>query len=325
MVGDMDPFSLSTTPVTSLPGFSRVFPGNRMTLGLALPLDSGDPERPDVDIPRQISLIQRVEAAGFAAVWLRDIPLRDPDFGDVGQAWDPVSYLGYLGASTSSLALGTAAVVAPLRHPLHLAKQAASIDHLTGGRFLFGVATGDRTSEYPAFGVDSGARDEVFREHLDVMQQAWTTEKRGIRWSGGRMWGGDVIPKPVAVRPPLLTVGSCLQSMAWHREHADAHVTYQRPLETQRTYIAGWREEGNTKPFAMSMSLDLHADAHAPAGAIKFGWRVGARRLVMILRELEAMGVDHVILGLKRGTRPVEDVLDDLIRDVLPEFTVEET
>lgn len=130
----MDPFSLSTTPVTSLPGFSRVFPGNRMTLGLALPLDSGDPERPDVDIPRQIGLVQRVEAAGFAAVWLRDIPLRDPDFGDVGQAWDPVSYLGYLAASTSSLALGTAAVVAPLRHPLHLAKQAASIDHLSGGR-----------------------------------------------------------------------------------------------------------------------------------------------------------------------------------------------
>lgn len=320
MVGDMDPFSLSTTPVTSLPGFSRVFPGNRMTLGLALPLDSGDPERPDVDIPRQISLIQRVEAAGFAAVWLRDIPLRDPDFGDVGQAWDPVSYLGYLGASTSSLALGTAAVVAPLRHPLHLAKQAASIDHLTGGRFLFGVATGDRTSEYPAFGVDSGARDEVFREHLDVMQQAWTTQHRGIRWSGGRMWGGDVIPKPVAVRPPLLTVGSCLQSMAWHREHADAHVTYQRPLDIQRRYIADWRAEGNDKPFAMSMSLDLHEDLEAEAGPIKFGWRVGAKSLVLILQELERMGVDHVILGLKRGSRPVDEVLDELIEHVLPTF-----
>lgn len=320
MVGDMDPFSLSTTPVTSLPGFSRVFPGNRMTLGLALPLDSGDPERPDVDIPRQISLIQRVEAAGFAAVWLRDIPLRDPDFGDVGQAWDPVSYLGYLGASTSSLALGTAAVVAPLRHPLHLAKQAASIDHLTGGRFLFGVATGDRTSEYPAFGADSGARDEVFREHLDVMQQAWTTQHRGIRWSGGRMWGGDVIPKPVAVRPPLLTVGSCLQSMAWHREHADAHVTYQRPLDIQRRYIADWRAEGNDKPFAMSMSLDLHENLEAEAGPIKFGWRVGAKSLVLILQELERMGVDHVILGLKRGSRPVDEVLDELIEHVLPTF-----
>ncbi|GFK20105.1 hypothetical protein KbCgl_26770 [Corynebacterium glutamicum] len=314
------PLSLSSMPTETLPGFSRVFPGGRLTLGLSLPLNSGKGEEPDVDINRQISLVQRVEAAGFAAVWLRDIPLRDPGFGDVGQVWDPISYLGYLAAQTSSIALGTAAMVAPLRHPLHLAKQAASIDHLTGGRFLFGVATGDRTSEYPAFGVDSGARDEVFREHLDVMQQAWTTQHRGIRWSGGRMWGGDVIPKPVAVRPPLLTVGSCLQSMAWHREHADAHVTYQRPLDIQRRYIADWRAEGNDKPFAMSMSLDLHEDLEAEAGPIKFGWRVGAKSLVLILQELERTGVDHVILGLKRGSRPVDEVLDELIEHVLPTF-----
>ncbi|MCS5480557.1 LLM class oxidoreductase [Corynebacterium sp. YIM 101645] len=314
------PFSLSDAPVTALPGFRRTFPRGRLTLGLFLPVDAGRAEEPDVDIIRQVELVRRAEAAGFAAVWLRDIPLRDPDFGDVGQVWDPVSYLGYLAASTSKIALGTGAVVAPLRHPLHLAKQAASIDHLSAGRFLFGVATGDRSSEFPAFGVAEGERDAVFREHLQVMQQAWTTEKRGIRWSGGRMWGGDVVPKPLAVRPPLLTVGSCLQSMAWHREHADAHVTYQRPLPVQKKYLDTWREEGNDRPFAMSMSLDLHPDPGAAAGPIKFGWRVGVRHLRRILHELEDMGVDHVILGLKRGSRPAGEMLDELIEQVVPAF-----
>lgn len=314
------PLSLSATPTESLSGFRRVFPGGRLTLGLSLPLDSGRAEEPDVDITRQISLVQQAEAAGFAAVWLRDIPLRDPDFGDVGQIWDPMTYLGFLAAQTASIALGTAAVVVPLRHPLHLAKQAASIDHLSGGRFLFGVATGDRSSEYPAFGISEGQRDEIFREHLEVMQRAWTTQHKGIRWSGGRMWGGDVVPKPLAIRPPLLTVGSCLQSMAWHREHADAHLSYQRPLDMQRRHIADWRAEGNDKPFAMSMSLDLHEDTGAEAGAIKFGWRVGTKHLVMILQELERMGVDHVILGLKRGSRPADEVLGELIADVLPAF-----
>lgn len=318
----MNPFSLSPTPTAALPGFRRVFPGRRLTLGLFLPLDAGQAEEPDVDINRQIAMVRHAEAAGFAAVWLRDIPLRDPDFGDVGQTWDPITYAGYLAASTSSIALGTGAIVVPVRHPLHLAKQVASIDHLSAGRFLFGVATGDRSSEYPAFGLEEGRRDEVFREHLDVMQQAWTTEKRGIRWSGGRMWGGDVVPKPLAVRPPLLTVGSCLQSMAWHREYADAHVTYQRALPMQKKYIDGWRAEGNDKPFAMSMSLDLHPHVGAAAGPIKFGWRVGARHLVEILRELEAMGVDHVILGLKRGSRPAGVVLEELIEHVVPEFSV---
>lgn len=314
------PFSLSDAPVTALPGFRRTFPRGRLTLGLFLPVDAGRAEEPDVDIIRQVELVRRAEAAGFAAVWLRDIPLRDPDFGDVGQVWDPVSYLGYLAASTSKIALGTGAVVAPLRHPLHLAKQAASIDHLSAGRFLFGVATGDRSSEFPAFGVAEGERDAVFREHLQVMQQAWTTEKRGIRWSGGRMWGGDVVPKPLAARPPLLTVGSCLQSMAWHREHADAHVTYQRPLPVQKKYLDTWREEGNDRPFAMSMSLDLHPDPGAAAGPIKFGWRVGVRHLRRILHELEDMGVDHVILGLKRGSRPAGEMLDELIEQVVPAF-----
>lgn len=314
------PFSLSPAPVTSLPGFRRVFPRGRLTLGLFLPLDAGRAEHPEVDLNRQVELVRRAESAGVAAVWLRDIPLRDPDFGDVGQVWDPVSYLGYLAASTSRIALGTGAVVVPLRHPLHLAKQAASIDHLSGGRLLLGVATGDRSSEYPAFGVEEGSRGEVFREHLHVMQQAWTTERKGIRWSGGRMWGGDVVPKPLATRPPLLTVGSCLQRMEWHREHADAHITYQRPLPVQQKYLAQWREGGNDRPFAMSMSLDLHPDVDAGPGPIKFGWRVGARHLVRILHELEDMGVDHVILGLKRGTRPAEEVLDELIEHVLPGF-----
>lgn len=316
----MTPFQLSDASVTSLPGFRRTFPRGRLTLGLSLPLDAGRAESPEVDIDRQVELVRRAEEAGFAAVWLRDIPLRDPDFGDVGQVWDPVSYLGYLAASTSRIALGTGAVVVPLRHPLHLAKEAASIDHLSRGRLLLGVATGDRASEYPAFGLEEGQRGEVFREHLHVMQQAWTTEKRGIRWSGGRMWGGDVVPKPLAARPPLLTVGSCLQPMEWHREHADAHVTYQRPLPVQRKYLAGWRDGGTDKPFAMSMSLDLHPDPDAAPGPIKFGWRVGVRRLREILQELEDMGVDHVILGLKRGTRPADEVLDELFGHVVPDF-----
>ena len=138
----MSPFSLSDAPVTTLPGFRRTFPRSRLTLGIALPLAAGSPEHPAVDIPRQVELIRQAEEGGFAAAWLRDIPLRVEDFGDVGQVWDPFPYLGYLAASTSTIALGTAAVVLPVRHPLHMAKQAASIDHLTGGRFLFGIATG---------------------------------------------------------------------------------------------------------------------------------------------------------------------------------------
>lgn len=313
------PFELCDAPVTALPGYRRTFGTGRMTLGLMLPIDAGRPETPDVDPHTQIDLIRKAEAAGVAAVYLRDIPLRDPDFGDVGQVWDPFVYLGYVAASTSEIAVGTAAVVVPVRHPLHLAKEAASVDRLSGGRFLFGVATGDRGSEFPAFGVEEGDRGEVFREHLGVMNRAWTTERTGIRWSGGRMWGGDIVPKPTAVRPPLITVGSCQQSMAWNAENSDAWLTYHRDPVTQGKYLAQWRElAGPDKPFAQSMSVDLHPDPDAPPATIKFGYRVGRNCLVQLLVELEKMGVDHVVLGFKRGTRPAPDMLDELLEYVVP-------
>lgn len=54
---------------------------------------------------------------GFVALWLRDVPVHDPSFGDLGQVFDPFPYLGYLAAATTHVALGTAAIALPLRHP----------------------------------------------------------------------------------------------------------------------------------------------------------------------------------------------------------------
>ena len=65
------------------------------------------------------------------------------------------------------------------------------------------------------------------------------------------------------------------------------------------------------------------AVAHCRSTAVcarLFGWSVGARALVRILHELEDMGVDHCLLGLKRGSRPADEVLGELIEHVVPEF-----
>jgi alkanesulfonate monooxygenase SsuD/methylene tetrahydromethanopterin reductase-like flavin-dependent oxidoreductase (luciferase family) len=64
--------------------------------------------------------------------------LRDPGFGAVGQVFDPFVYLGHLAAHTRTITLGTAAIILSLRHPLHTAKAAASIDHLSHGRLILG-------------------------------------------------------------------------------------------------------------------------------------------------------------------------------------------
>lgn len=64
----------------------------------------------------------RRKKLGFAALWTRDVWLRDPNFGDLGQVYDPWVWLGRIAAQTYGIALATGSIILPLRHPVHTAK-----------------------------------------------------------------------------------------------------------------------------------------------------------------------------------------------------------
>ena len=161
-------------------GFSRTFTQGHLSLGLFFPLEAFDGDMPSM--LNQVALAKRAEALGFCALWFRDVPLRDPGFGDVGQLFDPWVYLGYMAAHTSEIALGTASIAIPLRHPLHTAKASASVDQLSAGRLILGVASGDRPVEFLAFGVDPERRGELFREHYEVIRKAQLRTHPLERW-----------------------------------------------------------------------------------------------------------------------------------------------
>ena len=132
-----------------------MFAPGRLTLGVFFPIEAFQRDEPTMR--DQERLARRAEELGFAALWTRDVPLRDPNFGDIGQVYDPWVWLGWIAAQTRTIALATGSIILPLRHPLHTAKAAASVDQLTGGRLVLGVASGDRPVEFPAFGVDADA------------------------------------------------------------------------------------------------------------------------------------------------------------------------
>ena len=117
---------------TANPGFRRAFQPGRLTLGLMFPVEAFAGDQPAMH--GQALVARQAERAGFAAVWVRDVPLRVASFGDTGQVFDPWVWLGYLAARTRSIALVTGSIVLPLRHPIHVAKAAASVDRLSGGR-----------------------------------------------------------------------------------------------------------------------------------------------------------------------------------------------
>nr|WP_249926127.1 LLM class flavin-dependent oxidoreductase [Streptomyces aureocirculatus] len=102
-----------------------------------------------------------------------------------------------MAAHTRRLSLAAGSAVFPLRHPIDLAKQSASIDQLSGGRLVLGAASGDRGSEFPAYGIDHSARAERYRETFHRFREL--TQSTGPRISSalGRRGGGlDVLPKP---------------------------------------------------------------------------------------------------------------------------------
>ena len=140
---------LNTTEFQSINrGYNNVFRPNRLTLGLVVPIENY-PKSPVPEMQRHIERVQLAEALGFSAIWLRDVPFNVPSFGDAGQTYDPFVYLGLLAGQTERLALGVASIILPLRHPAHVAKAAASIDVLSGGRLIFGCCFRRQTRGIP--------------------------------------------------------------------------------------------------------------------------------------------------------------------------------
>lgn len=318
-------FTPNPQPPTGNPGWKRVFKPNKLTLGLFFPIEAFQGDMPTMKDQEQLA--QRAEKAGFASLAFRDVPMRDPSFGDSGQVFDVWTYLGYMTALTREIALLTAAVVLPLRHPIHTAKSAASVDQLSKGRLLLGVASGDRPVEFPAFGVDFESRGEIFREVMELLKIFWGHSFPRVRSRFGVVDGADVIPKPVASHVPLLVTGHSQQDLAWIARHADAWMSYPRGLEVQAQVVQRWRSTvetvlpGQHKPFVQSYFIDLVDNPSEPPTPIHLGHRLGRNALMTHLRASRRIGVDHLIFNLKYGKRPAAEVLEELALYVVPEFT----
>jgi len=308
--------------VDEAPGFRRMFRAGRLTLGVFFPIEAFKGDEPTMQ--GQERLAQRAQALGYAALWVRDVPLRDPSFGDLGQIHDPWVYLGWIAAHTQTIALATGSIVLPLRHPLHVAKAAASVDQLSGGRLVLGVASGDRSVEFPAFGVDIERRAVLFREHFEVIRRVLEHEYPTLKSTAGVLTAQvDLVPKPLG-RLPMLVTGHSGQPLPWIAGRADGWITYPRGVDHQAEAVARWRSEvhaarpGAFKPFVQSLYVDLVDDPRQPPTPIHLGFRAGWHFLLHFLDSLRVVGVNHVILNLKYGTRPASEVLEEIGTEVLP-------
>jgi luciferase-type oxidoreductase len=308
-------------PFRQHPGYRRMFKENHMTLGLFFPIEAYTGSIPEMDLEEQIKLAKRAEQLHFASLVVRDVPLHDPHFGDVGQIYDPWVFLGYIAANTEKIALVTGSIILTLRHPLHVAKAAASVDKISGGRLVLGVATGDRPVEFPSFSVDFDQRAELFREAMSVIKHVWSKDFPVINTARVQMSGGDLIPKPEMRDIPVFVTGHSGQSIEWIAKNADGWMYYPRNLTFQSELIRNWRSlTDRFKPFSQSLYVDLTEDPDEDPTPIHLGFRTGRKFLIRFLESLQEIGVNHVMLNLKYGQRPASEVIEELGKEVLPVF-----
>jgi probable F420-dependent oxidoreductase len=160
-----------------------------------------------------VRLGEAAEELGFESVWGNDhlttqAYVRD-EFPDPPRFYDPLGYLAYLAARTSRIRLATCVLVLPFRHPVLVAKQAATLDHLSGGRAVLGVGIGAYREEFeatwPGRPLNRGAYAAECLEALDAL----FTQRRAS-YAGEWLSFADVesYPKPLQARLPILSGGN---------------------------------------------------------------------------------------------------------------------
>jgi luciferase-type oxidoreductase len=298
-------------------GYRRLFDSSGLSFGVGFPLTGERTGTPAIE--DEVRLASHAEAVGFDGLWARDVPTYWPRFGDAGGAFDTWPLLSHVAAHTDDVALGTSSIVLPLRHPIHVAKSAATVDQLSAGRLVLGIASGDRDPEYPAFDVDPDNRGALVREHVDALRALWGEEYPTLEGSWGRMDGNlDVVPKPTTETLPLLPTGYARQSIEWIAEHGDGWLFYHLPDDTLQSHLDDWRELAGDKPFVIAVRVALAADPAAAPEHLHLGYRAGVEWFRQYFRRLEAFGLDHVIVGLEAEnpqqamTTFADEIIDEL-------------
>jgi probable F420-dependent oxidoreductase len=158
-------------------------------------------------------LARRAEELGYRSWWVGDhVVLPSPrtpgsPMAPTDPILDPLVHLSYVAALTERMELGTGIIILPQRNPLVLAKQVASLDVLSGGRVLLGVAAGFLEPELAALGVGMSERGGRTDEYLDAMRQLWTATEPAFHGRYVDFERVDARPRPVRPGGPRIVIG----------------------------------------------------------------------------------------------------------------------
>ncbi len=191
------------------------------------------------DLPDARTLVDygvRMEELGFDSLWVWDHILLgvDPHFPII----DSLTLLTAVAARTRTIKLGTGVLVLPLRNPLLLAKQLSSMDQISGGRLLLGMASGWYKREFDAIGVPFNKRGRIMDQSLEIMSRLWQEDLVTGEYGPYNLRSSVMFPKPAQTpRPPILIGGYVDRVLKRAAVTGDGWLTY---FYTPESFTKSW-------------------------------------------------------------------------------------
>jgi probable F420-dependent oxidoreductase len=308
-----------------------------MHVGLAVKNFVGPTETPDAD--GIMAYAERAEDLGFESLWAWDHVILgvEPSFPIL----DAVGILTAIAARTRRIKLGTGVMVLPLRNPTVAAKALGTLDVVSKGRLILGVAVGWYAREFDAVGVPFKRRGRLFERNLDILTQLWTQDRVSLQADEFNLREAVMRPRPVQQpRPPILIGGYVDAVLRRVARHGDGWLTYFYTPESYRKSwekIVGFARETGRDPATLTGTNQLaiyvgpsRAESEAPMRHwLQTEWDVAAWSESTIehairgnvdecLAQLEAhvaTGVDRLILIPYRYEPQQVEIL---AREILP-------
>jgi probable F420-dependent oxidoreductase len=259
-----------------------------------------------------IAIAERAEALGYSSLWTSDhilVPKNRPEpFGNVLESF---TTLAYLAARTERIRLGTGILVLPQRNPLLVAKQAATVNHLSGGRLTLGVAVGYIEEEYAYLGADFANRGRLADEYIAALRELFESDAPDFHGEHFSFTDALFSPRP-RVPIPIVVGGSSPGALKRAAKLGDGWYGLRLSPESARAAIVTMDELGHRPDFALSLRVQTRvggtiADAepeatlHGDAGAI-----------VEQVNRYGAAGVQHLVI--EPISNHLQDFLDQLER-----------
>jgi probable F420-dependent oxidoreductase len=275
------------------------------------------------DAQALVGLAVRADELGFDSVWVHDHVFNVGHVLDrIGGKpyYEPLTVLGFVAARTSRVRLGTSVLVLPYHNAIRLAKTAATLDVLSGGRLIMGVGVGLIQQEIEAMGSPYAQRGAITDESIGVMRALWTQDEPSFEGKHYRFAGMKFSPKPLQ-RPsiPIVIGGVSRAAIRRAARLGDGWQPLGTSPEALGQGVATLREEARACgrdvsqiPISIAMSL-----AKARAGRHALGTTPDE-----IIKNAEAyarVGVETLVISANTGDpSEARAALEMVAREVLP-------